>query len=72
MTDPTFKPLDRIRAALAEKDWNGVDAELKRFSKYMGKQVLNPKLDDFERVGVFALGLLSTAARRALPKGKKK
>lgn len=71
MTDPKG-PLHRIRTAMAEKDWAGVDDELKRFSKYMGKQVMNPKLDDLERAGVFALGLLSAAARRALPKGKKK
>ncbi len=62
----------RLRAALAKKDWRKVDAELARFSRYMGKQVVNPTLDDAERMGVFALGFVSAAARRLLPKGKKK
>lgn len=75
MVDPKKSPFHRLSAALSQKDWDQVDAELARFTKFMGKQVMKPNLDPMERVAVFGLGLLTAAARRALPppnKWKKK
>lgn len=72
MADDPKTHFQRFRDALARKDVTQVDAELGRLAKYLGKQMLNPKLDDVERLGVFALGMATAAARRVIkPKRKK-
>lgn len=63
-------PFKKLADAIAERDWTKTEQELEKFQKYLGKNVLNPKLDHLERAAIFGLGFATAAARRLLRKEK--
>ncbi len=56
----------RVRRAMARKDWAAADRELKALTKFLGRQVHHPGLTSAERAALVVLGLSAAFARRLI------